>query len=192
MITKRGALLALTLSGMALQGASAQKSFPTISARTYTTGSAVVTVTGSFSYTADIPISGSYNGTFDRIEARAVVMSGTGNNGSSTAWSTIDDALSAGTFSGTLSDVPAGGWYQIEVRSVTGGTPSQPSTVTRIGVGDIYLTCGQSNAANRGTPPYSPNVDRFSALHYSTGSWSLAADPMPGASVTHVVLHPLA
>jgi hypothetical protein len=41
---------------MALQGASAQKSFPTISARTYTTGSAVVTVTGSFSYTADIPI----------------------------------------------------------------------------------------------------------------------------------------
>ena len=33
MITKRGAVLALTLSGMALQGASAQKSFPTISAQ---------------------------------------------------------------------------------------------------------------------------------------------------------------
>jgi hypothetical protein len=137
------------------------------------------------SNTADIPVSGSYNGTFDRIEARAVVMSGAGNNGSTTAWSTIDDSLSGGTFSGTLADVPAGGWYQLEVRPVTGGVPGSPSTVGRVGVGDIYLTCGQSNAANRGTPAYTPNVDRFSALHYSSGAWSLAADPMPGASVTN-------
>lgn len=137
------------------------------------------------SNTADIPVNGSYNGTFDRIEARAVVMAGGGNNGTTTAWTTIDDTLSGGTFSGTLSDVPAGGWYQLEVRAVTGETPGQPVTVSRIGVGDIYLTGGQSNAANRGTPAYSPNVDRFSALHYSTGAWSLAADPMPGASVTN-------
>jgi hypothetical protein len=135
------------------------------------------------SNTADIPVSGTYNGTFDRIEARAVVMNGVGNNGTSTtAWSTIDDTLSSGIFSGALQDVPAGGWYQIEVRTVAGGTPGQPATVARVGVGDIYLTCGQSNAANRGIPAYSPNEDRFSALHYATGAWSLAADPMPGAS----------
>ncbi len=137
------------------------------------------------SNTADIPLSGSYSGSFDRIEARAVVMGGAGNNGTSTAWSTIDDSLSGGTFSGTLQDVPAGGWYQIEVRTVSGATLGAPSIVSRVGVGDVYLTGGQSNAANRGIPAYSPNVDRFSALNYSNGAWSLAADPMPGASVTN-------
>lgn len=135
--------------------------------------------------TADIPIYGSYSGSFDRIEARAVVMGGAGNNGSSTAWSTIDDTPSGGSFSGTLPDVPAGGWYQLEVRAVSGQAAGQTVAVSRIGVGDVYLTCGQSNAANRGTPAYSPNVDRFSALDYSTNAWSLAADPMPGASVTN-------
>ncbi|MEO5914785.1 MAG: LamG-like jellyroll fold domain-containing protein [Luteolibacter sp.] len=134
--------------------------------------------------TGDIPISGTYNGSFDRIEARAVVMAGAGNNGTTTAWSTIASTLSGGAYSGTLNDVPAGGWYQIEVRSVTGGIPETAVTVTRVGVGDVYLTGGQSNAANRGFPLYSPGVDRFSALNYSTAAWTLAADPMPGASVT--------
>ncbi|HEX7262409.1 MAG TPA: hypothetical protein VF258_11445, partial [Luteolibacter sp.] len=35
--------------------------------------------------TGDIPISGTYSGTTDRIEARAVVMAGGANNGSTTA-----------------------------------------------------------------------------------------------------------
>ncbi len=134
--------------------------------------------------TGVIPVSGTYNGSYDRIEARAVVMAGTGNNGTTTGWSTIASTPSGGTYSGTLSDVPAGGWYEIEVRSVTGGIPDAPVTVTRVGVGDVYLTGGQSNAANRGFPLYSPGVDRFSAFNYSTATWTLAADPMPGASVT--------
>jgi hypothetical protein len=134
--------------------------------------------------TGNIPISGTYNGSFDRIEARAVVMAGADNNGTTTAWSTIASMLSGGSYSGTLNDVPAGGWYQIEVRSVTAGIPNTPVTVTRVGIGDVYLTGGQSNAANRGFPLYSPAVDRFSALNYSTSVWSMAADPMPGASVT--------
>lgn len=56
MITRWGVLLSLMLSGLAPQTVGAQKSFPAISARSYTSGSAMVTVTGTFSYTADIPI----------------------------------------------------------------------------------------------------------------------------------------
>ncbi|HEX7261683.1 MAG TPA: sialate O-acetylesterase, partial [Luteolibacter sp.] len=135
------------------------------------------------SNTADIPISGSFYGTYDRIEARAIVMAGASNNGTTSDWCTIDDTLSGGTYSGTLNDVPAGGWYQIEVRSVTGGVSGDTITVTRVGVGDVYLTCGQSNSSNRAFPAYSPGEDRFSTCNYANNAWALAADPMPGASI---------
>lgn len=130
----------------------------------------------------DIPISGKFEGNLRRVEARAVLMSGTGNSGTSTEWSTIDDTISNGGFSGILKDVPEGGWYQIEVRPVTVNAPGEPVTIPRVGIGDIYLTAGQSNAANRGSPAYSPKDDRVVAWNYQTKAWSNAADPMPGAS----------
>jgi autotransporter-associated beta strand protein len=134
--------------------------------------------------TGSIVISGTYTGTPERIEARAVVMTGTGNNGATTAWTTIVATPAGGTFSGTLSGVAAGGWYQIEVRSVSGGTPfSNTAIVQRVGVGDLYLTAGQSNSANHGERGINTD-DRVSAMNYADGIWTLAADPMPGASGT--------
>jgi len=130
--------------------------------------------------TGTIAIAGTYAGSPSRIEARALVMAGSGNSGSDTAWITITPSPTGGTFSGSLGPVTAGGWYQIVVRSVTAGAPGVTSSVQRIGVGDIYLTAGQSNSANYGTPAGVCADDRVSSYNYSDGTWAKAADPMPG------------
>ena len=132
------------------------------------------------SNTGTIVISGTYTGTPERIEARMLVMPGSGNTGTPTAWTTIVAAPAGGTFVGTLAGVAAGGWYQMEVRSVSGGTPlSNTAIVQRVGVGELYVTAGQSNSANWGELGVNTD-DRVSAMDFSTGAWSMAADPMPG------------
>ena len=116
----------------------------------------------------------------DYVEARAVVRSGDANNGTTTAWQTIETGSSGGSFSGVLPNVLAGGWYDVEVRSVMDGHPSSVVTVGRVGVGDVFICAGQSNSANQGTPAATPVSDRVSARNSVNGnSWVLAADPLP-------------
>jgi len=127
-----------------------------------------------------IIIAGTYSvGVPERIEARAIVMSGSGNNGTSTAWQIIDPAPGGGNFSGTLTNVAAGGWYQLEVRSVISGTPSTAAVLEKVGIGDIYVTAGQSNSANFAANE-APQDDRISARTSITAStWTLATAPLP-------------
>jgi len=127
-----------------------------------------------------IEIEGTYSvGVPERIEARAVVMAGAGNNGTTTVWQTIEAAPSANSFSGTLTNVPAGGWYQIEVRTVISGTPSTAAVMEKVGVGDIYITAGQSNSANFAAGQ-APQDDRISARTSTTDStWQLGTHPLP-------------
>lgn len=134
----------------------------------------------------DIEISGFYLGSPASIEARAVVGGGANDSGTTTAWQEIDSSPSMGEFSGTLEDVPAGGWYTIEVRPIIGGTPSTASSVEKVGVGDIFITAGQSNSANFGGPTYDPVDDRVSAVTLTSNPvilapWIKAADPQPFA-----------
>ncbi len=131
-----------------------------------------------------IEIEGTYSvGTPDAIEARAVVMNGPADNGTTTAWQTIDASPAEGTFAGSLGNVPAGGWYQIEVRGVFGTSPSEVAILEKVGVGDIFVTAGQSNAANHSPGGYVPGDDRVSARTSATGStWVHATDPIPIAS----------
>ena len=130
--------------------------------------------------TGSVTVSGTYEGTPDHIEARAVVMAGAGNSGTGTDWQTVATSPTGGTFSGTLTDIPAGGWYQIEVRCVLDGIPEQESIVTKIGIGDIYVTAGQSNATNFGNPLYTPIDDRVCVRTTMSGStWRHGYDPMP-------------
>lgn len=127
-----------------------------------------------------IPISGTYGGAPDLIEARVVVMAGAGNSGSAADWQTIASAPTGGAFSGVLADVPAGGWYRLEVRASTGGVPGNATALDKVGVGDVFVTCGQSNSANYGQGGYTASDDRVCARTSVSGSaWILAADPLP-------------
>ena len=135
--------------------------------------------------TGNLSVSGTYTGAPERIEARAVVMGGAGNSGTSTDWQTIQTSPGGGSFTGILTDIGAGGWYQLEVRSITAGSPGPVATLAKVGVGDIYLTAGQSNSANYGGPSYTPADDRVSTrTSVSAASWRQGYDPQPLAGGT--------
>jgi lysophospholipase L1-like esterase len=126
---------------------------------------------------ASVPLKGTYGSSPLTIEARA-----TGEGGVPiTSWQVIDASPTGGNFAGSLT-LPAGGWYDIEVRGLAGMTETGSASVDRVGVGDVFVTAGQSNAANHGTPRQTAD-DRVSALvSWSTGQWRQANDPQPIAS----------
>jgi hypothetical protein len=76
--------------------------------------------------------------------------------------------------------VPAGGWYRLEVRLIGGGTNVAEAVVEHVGVGEIFLIAGQSNAANHGEGRQQPRSNRVVA--FGNGRWQPTADPEPGAS----------
>lgn len=128
---------------------------------------------------ANIRIEGALGHAFTRVEARAVVMPGTGNAGVSTDWTNIVSTSGSNAFTGTLAGVTEGGWYQIEVRIYDGDLLLDEAVVRQVGVGDIFVTAGQSNAGCFGSPRQIPTDDHVSAYNLLTGSWQFAADPQP-------------
>ena len=75
---------------------------------------------------------------------------------------------------------PAGGWFQLEARLVANGATLAETRVLHVGVGEIFLIAGQSNAANHGEEQQRPATGLVSAFDGRT--WRIADDPQPGAS----------
>lgn len=132
---------------------------------------------------ANLRLQGNWSGTAARLEARAVVLPGATNNGVSTDWVVVLNSPTNGPFTGVLPGVTAGGWYRVEVRAVDAqGDVVATVGVDRVGVGDVFVTAGQSNAACFGSPTQQTFDDRVSAHTLSSGTWRLAADPQPDIS----------
>lgn len=92
---------------------------------------------------ATVTISGSYALSMDKIEVQATPI--TANQGKDIKWTTLQDNPTGGVFSGTLR--LAGGWYKLEVRgSKKGVLVGNPSTISKTGVGEVFIISGQSNA----------------------------------------------
>ncbi|WP_435355763.1 T9SS type A sorting domain-containing protein [Emticicia sp. SJ17W-69] len=114
---------------------------------------------------ANVNIAGSYFQILDRIDARAVpVYAG---QGSGTDWITIQNSLTSGIFNGSL--LLNGGWYNIELRGILNGNVVTTTTLDRVGVGEVFIVAGQSNA--QGDPSYSGGAigasdDRVSTIDY--------------------------
>jgi hypothetical protein len=89
---------------------------------------------------ATLNIGGSYTGAVDRIEARLTSVSG----GNSLDWTVIHTNPTGGTFTGSLFGV-TGGWYTLEVRSVLFNNVLQTVSLSRVGVGEVFIISGQSN-----------------------------------------------
>ena len=125
---------------------------------------------------ANVPLMGTFSGVATAIEARA-----TGEGGvPMTPWQVVDNSP-GGSFTGNLT-LPAGGWYQVEVRALNGMAETALKSVERVGVGDVFIAAGQSNAANHGLPRQTAD-DRVSTLvSLTTHQWRQANDPQPIAS----------
>lgn len=138
------------------------------------TPSGTVTITAPVSYQtyqrngsnqASISISGTYTGTPAAIEADF-------NGG---GYATIDASPSGGTFSGTLSAQAAGqGTLTVRWTDDTGVT----DTVAYVGIGDVYLVAGQSNASGRGTNNQSySHASLRASMFREDQAWAQLSDP---------------
>jgi hypothetical protein len=91
---------------------------------------------------AFVPLRGSCSGGVTAVEARAVARAA--GQGTTTGWTLVDSAPSGGTYRGSLT--VQGGWYSLEVRALSGGTPVAEASVDRVGVGEVFVAVGHSVA----------------------------------------------
>jgi hypothetical protein len=118
-----------------------------------------------------IYIAGNYTSFSDKVEARAVARTMSPAQGTTTNWTTIQSNPINGYYYGALPI--SGGWYDIEVRCWLGTTLLGAATVQRIGVGEVFLIAGQSNATgdtdlkNQGNYGPMANDDRVSVVNYT-------------------------
>ena len=115
-----------------------------------------------------------------RVEARLVVMAGTTNNGVSTDWVGLTIVSTNGDFTGAVTNIAAGGWYRLEVRGLDADTNELAMVaVDRVGIGDVFVTTGQSNAGGWGSPLQMTSDDRVSAYVVASKGWQLGNDSQP-------------
>lgn len=94
----------------------------------------------SNSNSAVVYFSGNYRIRLDQIQVRLVPI----NGGTDTGWQTIVQNPRNGIYKGAV--VANGGWYQATIRGLQNGEVKAEFTLDRIGVGEVFLISGQSNA----------------------------------------------
>ncbi|WP_051397981.1 T9SS type A sorting domain-containing protein [Runella limosa] len=123
-----------------------------------------------------IPITGQYAQSIDRVEARVVPM--VGGQGEQTDWRTIQENPQGGFYSGSIS--VRGGWYELQIRGMANGNVVTTTELQRVGVGEVFVVAGQSNAQgffNYGAP--SPGDDRVNCVNYYNGTHQNNSLPAP-------------
>ena len=117
------------------------------------------------------------------------------NNGFGKAvpWTPLAGRLSGDTFRGRAT-LPAGGWYRLELRLVShAGEVVAAAAVEPVGVGEVFLIAGQSNAAgysDEHTRIEDPE-GRVAAYDVGSGRWAVAHDPQPNAGPGGTIWPPM-
>ena len=127
---------------------------------------------------ANVVIAGAMNEGVDVIEAKADLVAGV-KNGEAVGWLTIVEGkdITDGKFSGRMS-LKAGGWYTITIRARRADEIVGETTIKKVGVGEVFVTAGQSNSANYGRPRQMAKDDRV--VYFDGKSFVPAKDPIPG------------
>jgi hypothetical protein len=125
---------------------------------------------------ATVSVTGNYTAPVDKIEIHAIpVLAG---QGVETAWAVLQDKPTGGVFSGSIRLL--GGWYTLEVRGLKDGKlVGQSAVVSRMGVGEVFIIAGQSNA--QGIDYTSPPAtdDRVNYIDHDNSVNSLTNPPYP-------------
>lgn len=111
---------------------------------------------------ATFRITGYYTATITSVQARMVARN---NQGTSVDWQTIQSSPRGGAFAGDIT--ATGGWYDLQVRGMNGDQPvGTITTVERVGVGEVFVVCGQSNAQGVHTNAPVSTDDRVNCVNY--------------------------
>ena len=128
-----------------------------------------------------VAIAGTLPDGAEAVEARAVLPQGA-PRGKAADWTPIADAKTprpteAGKFNGSL-PLAAGGWYRLEVRARKGDEVIAQAVLEKVGIGDVFVTAGQSNSANFGQVRQAAKDGRV--VYFDGKSYLPAKDPIPG------------
>jgi hypothetical protein len=122
---------------------------------------------------ATIRVTGFYTTTVSRIEARLVARDG---QGTSTDWRSVQDNPAGGTYAGDVTG--QGGWYNLEVRGMNGDQQvGNVTTVDRVGIGEVFVIAGQSNAQGIHQSAPNPRNDRVNCVNYRYPNEGFPNDP---------------
>ena len=120
-----------------------------------------------------INILGNYTQSLDKIEARLTpVLVGQGID---TDWILVQEKPKAGYFAGRIGG--NGGWYKLEIRAMKGNVVLKIITVDKVGIGEVFIALGQSNA--QGIPNYGAkgaSDDRVNTINFQNTD---VLDPLP-------------
>lgn len=125
---------------------------------------------------ATVSITGNYTAPVDKIEIRATpVIDG---QGAAIGWTVLQENPTGGVFAGTLRLL--GGWYSIEARGSKGGVQvGQTFTLSRMGVGEVFMISGQSNAQGIDYTSPAATDDRVNYINQDNSVNSLSDPPYP-------------
>jgi len=135
-----------------------------------------------------IPIAGTFQTRVDRIDARLIAIKG----GYSVDWIPISVNPNFGSFSGGIYAI--GGWYRLEVRAIYNNNVVSTVFIEKVGLGEVFLIAGQSNAQGyegRGNPPALDDRVNVITNFYSYGQVSEVPFPVVGHLDENIKLAPL-
>jgi hypothetical protein len=112
----------------------------------------------------------------EQLEARVIGRSSSGDLPG--VWQSLPCDARVAAFRGEL-NLPSGGWYRLEARALYHGQPVAEAVVEHVGMGEIFVIAGQSNAANYGEEKHATRTGLVAS--FDGTQWQPARDPMPGA-----------
>ncbi|GAB3165023.1 sialate O-acetylesterase [Telluribacter humicola] len=139
-----------------------------------------------------VNIGGYYSDCVDRVEARFVPrVAGQGVEAPlGGGWQAIHHTPSGGQFYGSM--VVRGGWYELQVRAIRDEAVVGQDVVDRVGVGEVFLVAGQSNASGGDGLPSGPGAadDRVNSVDFQNlsqqGPISYANTQLPCPVFVHL------
>ena len=127
-------------------------------------------------------LSGRLTSAVDRVEAQLTPVAA--GQGTATDWQTVQTNPTSSIFLGHITGV--GGWYVLTVRTIVNNTVTAQAIVQPVGIGEVFVTAGQSNARGLGIGDndLGTNTDRVNAIdsinhHYAGGPLISSGDPSP-------------
>ena len=94
-------------------------------------------------------------------------------------WKNIYATIKGKSFK-SIYTTSSGGWYKFEIRILNNKKIIATRSVEHVGIGEVFVIAGQSNAANHGEEKQHTKTDLVSTLNGNF--WQLCNDPQPGAS----------
>ncbi|GAB3891268.1 T9SS type A sorting domain-containing protein [Spirosoma agri] len=124
--------------------------------------------------TSTIYVSGNYYQPVDSIQARVVAEAS--GQGISTEWATIQRNPQGGVFQSSLR--AQGGWYRLEIQVFSGGVILGSDVIRKVGVGEVFIITGQSNAQGfQNFGAVGAADDRVNCVTYDNSTANSLADP---------------